>query len=228
MYSVTYYKELCKLNVGYKNKDRRKVSLIWSALDPLNIIHSINFCQTPYDNNITDASNIAVSPTEIISEKMSLKRSSRLCKPTFGSDSVALLQMESRLFDNGQIEKRPRFPYVERLNCAHGKYLHFKGLLRVCIMFDTGARTSLADGDCYKYHKRMLLVRSRIPIPHTNCAVMSYSRLKQVHTRLTAHEPTAKFQSSAMHYRTPCALAIKWIFLNSMNSESSLNCWTNE
>lgn len=53
-----------------------------------------------------------------------------------------LLRMESRLFDNEQTGKRSRFSCVEGPNCAHGKHLHFKGLLLACIMFDTGARSS--------------------------------------------------------------------------------------
>lgn len=56
--------------------------------------------------------------------------------------AAALLRMKSRLFDNGQTGERSRFPCVEDPNCAHGKHLHFKGLLLVCIMFDTGARSS--------------------------------------------------------------------------------------
>lgn len=56
--------------------------------------------------------------------------------------AVALLRMESRLLDNGQTGERSRFSCVDGSNCAHGKHLHFKGLLLTCIMFDTGARSS--------------------------------------------------------------------------------------
>lgn len=89
--------------------------------------------------------------------------------PLFGR-AVALLQMESRLFDNGQIEERSRFPYAESLNCAHGKYLHFKGLLHVCIMFDTGARARVRPppwrGPTGVPQENVLLVRCT-PTLHT-------------------------------------------------------------
>jgi len=96
--------------------------------------------------------------------------------------AVVLLQMKSRLFDNGQIEERSRFPYAKSLNCAHGKCLHFKGLLHVCIMFDTDARASLAVTDGDRSISTIGECPSCIPVSYTCCVVMSYSRLKQVHS----------------------------------------------
>lgn len=129
--------------------------------------------------------------------------------------TLGTLQMESCLFDNGQIKERSRFPCVESLNCAHGKYLHFKGAF-ACLHNVWHRCTSWSWlGIGISTRREYSLCACVKPIPHSYCIMMSYSRLKQVHTRLTAREPTVKLRSSAMHYRTPSALTVKWIFLES-------------
>lgn len=99
--------------------------------------------------------------------------------------AAALLRMESRLFDNGQTGERSRFPCVEDPNCAHGKHLHFKGLLLVCIMFDTGARSSQSQlvGTSISTTRGYYLHACVLPHTYTQyLLVISYSRLKQVHS----------------------------------------------
>ena len=122
------------------------VRLQYLILYPLNIRYSINFCRAPY----MIITFIQMLLTCHISDRNHFGE--MLPKCSFPLYKLLVLTHGST-FANGvasfrqwALEERSRFSYTDSLNCTHGKYLHFKGLLHVCIMFDTDARASLVPG----------------------------------------------------------------------------------
>lgn len=148
---------------------------------------------------------------------MSLKRFSRLYKPTFGSDSPWHFCKWNRIFSTmGQTEERSRFPCVESFNCTHGKYLHFKGAF-ACLhnvwhrctswswLIGIGISTTRECSLCALYNTHIMHILCNDELLETQTSAHSFKSARV----------NCETSSSAMHYSTPCALTVKWIFLDS-------------